>query len=61
MSGERSLRREMEPSQDRPTELAVRVALLSAQRPAGATQCGPMATMPASGLSPKCMKDDVDG
>jgi hypothetical protein len=42
MSGERTLRGEMEPSQDRPTELAVRVALLSAQRPAAAAESGQM-------------------
>ena len=49
MIGERTLRGEMEPSQDRPTELAVRVALLSAQRPAGAAQCDPMTTLPSTG------------
>jgi hypothetical protein len=61
MSGERTLRGEMEPSQDRPTELAVRVALLSAQRPAVATQCGQMPTLPAHWLYPKRMKGDADG
>lgn len=61
MSGERTLRGEMEPSQDRPTELAVRVALLSAQRPAAAAESGQMPIFPAYRLYPKRMKGDADG
>ena len=49
MSGERTIRGEMESSQDRLTELAVRVALLSAQRPTNAGQYGPMSMLPATG------------
>jgi hypothetical protein len=48
MSGERTIRGEMESSQDRLTDLAVRVALLSAQRPTAEAQCGPMPTWPAT-------------
>jgi hypothetical protein len=61
MSGERSLRGEMEPSQDRPTELAVRVALLSAQRPVAAAESGQMPMSPPAELYPKRMKGDADG
>ena len=61
MSGERSLRGEMEPSQNRPTELAVRVALLSAQRPAGAAQSGQMPISLPTELYPKRMKGDANG
>ena len=53
MGGERNLRRDMEPSDDRPTELARRVALLSTQRPPRATECVVMPTLPAEG-SPQC-------
>jgi hypothetical protein len=61
MGGERNLRGEMEPSQDRLTELAARVALLSAQRPTGAAPCISMPTLPAEGLYPKRMKGDANG
>ena len=61
MSGERNLRGEMEPSEDRLTELAARVALLSAQRPAVSAQCLKMPRLPADGLYPKRMKGDADG
>ena len=49
MSGERTIRGEMESSRDRLTDLAVRVALLSAQRPADAAQYGSMAILPPTG------------
>jgi hypothetical protein len=49
MSGERTISGEMETSQDRLTELAVRVALLSAQRPTDAAECGPMPMLPPTG------------
>jgi len=49
MSGERDLRGEMEPSHDRLTELAVRVALLSAQRPTGTAQLDQMLPIPPTG------------
>jgi hypothetical protein len=39
MSGERNPRRDMEPSDDRLSDLALRVQLLSAQRPARAAEC----------------------
>ena len=45
MGGERNLRGEMEPSADKLTDLAARVALLSAQRPAGAAPCVAMPTI----------------
>ena len=61
MGGERNLRRDMEPSDDRPTELARRVALLSAQRPLRATQCVAMPTVPADRLSPMRMKAQANG
>jgi hypothetical protein len=61
MSGERSLRGEIEPSEDRLTELAARVALLSAQRPGGSAQCLQMPRLPAERLYPKRMKGDADG
>jgi hypothetical protein len=51
----------MEPSHDRLTELAARVALLSAQRPTGAAQCEPMPTLSANGLYPKRVKVEADG
>ncbi len=61
MSGERNHRRDMEPSDDRQTELAVRVQLLSAQRPTRATECVETPTLPAYRLYPKRMKGDADG
>jgi hypothetical protein len=61
MGGERNLRRDMEPSDDRPTELARRVALLSAQRPLRATQFVAMPTVPADRLSPMRMKAQANG
>jgi hypothetical protein len=39
MSGERSLRGETEPAAGRLTDLALRVELLSAQRPARTAEC----------------------
>ena len=39
MSGERNLRGETEPADGRLTDLALRVELLSAQRPARTAQC----------------------
>jgi hypothetical protein len=51
----------MEPSEDRLTELAARVALLSAQRPTGAAQYLRMPTSPADTLYPKRIKGDADG
>jgi hypothetical protein len=47
MGGERNLRGEMEPTQDRLTELAARVALLSVQRPTGAAPCVSTPMLPA--------------
>jgi hypothetical protein len=61
MGGERSLRRDMEPSDDRLTELALRVQLLSAQRPMRATECVEMPTLAAYRLYPKRIKRDADG
>jgi hypothetical protein len=61
MGGERNLRGEMEPLEDRMTELAAGVALLSAQRPAAAAPCVPMPTLPADRLYPKRMKGDANG
>lgn len=61
MSGERNLRRDMEPSADQMTELAQRVQLLSAQRPARTTHFVEMPTLPAYRLSPKGVKGDADG
>ena len=61
MGGERNLRRDMEPSDDRLTELARRVALLSAQRPVPAAQCGAMPTLPAERLYPIRLKPQADG
>lgn len=61
MSGESNLRRDMEPSDDRLTELAMRVQLLSAQRPAPAPQCVDMPMLPANRLHPKGVKPDGDG
>ena len=61
MGGERNLRRDMEPSDDRLTELAVRVQLLSAQRPAPATQCVEMPMLSSNRLSPKGVKADANG
>jgi hypothetical protein len=61
MGGERTHRREMEPSDDRVTELAARLALLSAQRPARAAECVAMPTRPAHRLYPKRMKGDTSG
>jgi hypothetical protein len=61
MGGERNHRRDMEPSEDRLTELAVRVAPLSAQRPTRAAQCVEMPTVPADRLSPRRMKGNADG
>jgi hypothetical protein len=61
MGGERNHRRDMEPSDDRQTELAVRVALLSAHRRAAAAECVEMPTSPASRLYPKRMKGDANG
>jgi hypothetical protein len=39
MGGERGLPRDMEPSDDRQSDLALRVQLLSAQRPVQAAEC----------------------
>jgi hypothetical protein len=39
MSGERNLRGETEPAAGRPTDLALRLQLLSAQRPERSTEC----------------------
>jgi hypothetical protein len=61
MGGERNLRRDMEPSDDMPTELARRVALLSAQRPPRARQCVAMPTVAADRLSPMRMKAQANG
>ena len=61
MGGERNLRRDMEPSDNRPTELARRVALLSAQRPTPAAQCGPMPTLPTTRLSQMRVKASGNG
>jgi hypothetical protein len=61
MGGERNLRRDMEPSDDRPTELARRVALLSAQRPTPAAECGAMPTLPSDRLSPLRVKAQGNG
>jgi hypothetical protein len=61
MGGERNHRRDMEPSDDRLTELALRVQLLSAQRPAPAAECDEMPMLPAYRLYPKRMKGDADG
>jgi hypothetical protein len=61
MGGERNLRRDMEPSDDRPTELARRVALLSAQRPPRETEYVVTPTLPADRLSPMRMKAQANG
>jgi hypothetical protein len=61
MGGERNPPRDMEPSDDRPTELARRVALLSAQRPARATKCVATPTLPAKRLSPMRVKAQANG
>ena len=51
MGGERNLRGETEPADGRLTDLAVRVELLSAQRPARAAQCLSDADAPPTGSS----------
>jgi hypothetical protein len=61
MGGERNHRRDMEPSDDRLTELAARLQLLSAQRPTSAAECVEIPTSPASRLYPKRMKGDASG
>jgi hypothetical protein len=61
MGGERNHRRDMEPSDDRLNELAVRVQLLPAQRPARAAECVAVPLLPVYGLYPKRMKGDADG
>jgi hypothetical protein len=61
MGGERNLRGEMEPATDKLTDLAARVALLSAQRPAAAAPCVAMPTSPGERPYPKRMKGDADG
>jgi len=61
MGGERNLRRDMEPSANRLTELALRVQLLSAQRPAQTTQCVEVPMLPAYRLYPSRVKGDANG
>jgi hypothetical protein len=60
MGGERNHRSEMDASDDTLTELAVRLALLSAQRPARATECVAMPTS-AARLYAQRMKGDANG
>jgi hypothetical protein len=60
MGGERNLREENEPADGGLTDLALRVELLSAQRPAPAAEClGDADT--AHRLSPMRMKADANG
>jgi hypothetical protein len=61
MSGERNPRRDMEPSDNRPTDLARRVALLSAQRPTPAAQFCAVPRLPSNTLSPLRMEPQADG
>jgi hypothetical protein len=61
MGGERNHRRDMEPSDNRRTELARCVALLSAQRPTRAAELVAMPILPAHRLYPARMKDDANG
>ncbi len=60
MSGERNLRGETEPADGRLTDLAVRLELLSAQRPVRTAQCLSDADT-ALRLFPKRMKADANG
>jgi hypothetical protein len=61
MGGERNHRRDMEPSDDRLTELARRVALLSTQRPTRAAECVGMPMLPAYRLYPTRVKGGAGG
>ncbi|MFZ1994159.1 MAG: hypothetical protein WAU75_08625 [Solirubrobacteraceae bacterium] len=58
MGGERNHRSEMDASDDTLTELAVRLALLSAQRPARATEC--VATTSAARLYAQRTRGDAN-
>ena len=60
MSGERNLRGETQPVNGRLTDLARRVELLSAQRPARTAECAGAADA-AHRLSRKRMKADANG
>ncbi len=51
MGGERNLRGETEPADGRLTDLALRVELLSAQRPARTAECSGDADIPPQALS----------
>ena len=60
MGGERNLRGETEPAAGRLTDLALRVELLSAQRPVRTAECLSDADIRLQAL-PKRMKVDADG